>query len=367
MVLEAVAKDRHICTPYEWQQNYWPAIQNQINPLMQLISKGGVRPAVPAANATSPLVNNPAGVSLSLGKHTLRQEDLHIPDSKRRRSGVAGMSASPSSTADPASVPAISHTPITDGTPAAHAMSTPVVAKRPSTGSPVAGSQLPPNKVQIGANGPIQSRDKAVDEAIAKRQAREKAEDLERQEARKEPLEYVKNVMYKAAGKKNTEQTGVAPVPQSILQGLADKVRRVEISQSMSEPTQNGVAREKSTTGQLPSPPWSGTISPRQLAETFANTTDIEFALKSAYSVKNNNLDENLNGFSMTDMLVNDIDEEDTEKLVSEELSGLGFLSPLVGESGWDDAYSWTKNLPIPWNGDINTIFEQPNNLGVVT
>lgn len=367
MILEGASRDRHFCTPLEWQQNYWPAIQNQVIPFMQMVSKTGVRGAPPPINAVSPLLNNPAGVAISLGKHGLRQEDLHIPDSKRRRSGVAGMSASPTSTADPASVPAISQTPVTAGTPTSHPMSTPAAAgKRPSTGSPVA-SQMPPSKVQIGTNGPIQPTEKAVDEAIAKRRAKEQAEELERQEARKEPLKYVKNAMYKVAGKKIAEQSGVAALPQPVMQGLADKVRNVGISESRTSETtsQNGLTRERSTAGQkaqLPSPPWSGTITPRQLAETFANTTDIEFALKSYYPLKDNTDD--LNGFSMNDALVNGDEEE--EKLVTEELSDLDFLSPLVGESGWDDAYSWTKNLLIPWNGDINTILEQSNHLGVV-
>jgi hypothetical protein len=361
-------KDRYICTPLEWQQNYWPTIQVQVSQLMQIINKSGVRPAPPPINATSPLLNNPAGVPISLGKHSLRQEDLHIPDSKRRRSGVAGMSASPTSTADPASVPAISQTPITAGTPTTHPMSTPVVpVKRPSTGSPVTG-QLPPNKVQVGVNGSLQTRDKAVDEAVAKRLAKEEAEELEKQEARKNPLEYAKNAVYKVVGRKNSDQSGVAALPQPVMQGLADKIRNVGISESTTSetPAPNGITRERSSTGQkaqLPSPPWSGTITPRQLAETFANTTDIEFALKSLYPVKEENTDE-LDGFSMMDTSVNS--DEDTEKLAGQELSDLDFLSPLVGESGWDDAYSWTKNLPIPWNGDINTIFEQPTNLGVV-
>lgn len=333
-----------------------------------MVTKSGVRPAPPPVNAASPLLNNPGGVPISLGKHGLRQEDLHIPDSKRRRSGVAGMSTSPTSTADPASVPAISQTPITAGTPTTYPMSTPAApVKRPSTGSPVPG-QLPPNKVQVGVNGPIQTRDKAVDEAVAKRLAKEEAEELEKQEARKNPLEYATNAMYKVMGRKNSDQTGVAASPRLVIQGLADKVRNVGISESTTNetPSLNGVTRERSTTGQkaqLPSPPWSGTITPRQLAETFANTTDIEFALKSLYPVKEEDTDE-LNVFSMIDMSANS--HEDTEKFVSQELSDLDCLSPLVGESGWDDAYSWTKNLQIPWNGDINTIFEPSNNLGVV-
>jgi hypothetical protein len=150
------------------------------------------------------------------------------------------------------------------------------------------------------------------------------------------------------------------------MQGLADKVRNAEISDSTTAgPTsshQNGVAREKSTTGQkaqLPSPPWSGTIAPRQLAETFANTTDIEFALKSMYTIKDDSID-GINGFSTTDSSV-----YDTENLVTEEFNEFDFLSPLAWVSGRDDAYSWTKHFQIPWNGDINSIVEQSDNFGV--
>jgi len=363
MLLEAASNDRHICTPYEWQQNYWPTIRNQVSSLMMALSnlsKQNMRTTQPPppANAASPLVNNPAGVSISLGKHGLRPEDLHIPESKRKKS-LAGTSASPASTADPASVPAISQTPITMGTPTSHPMSTPTTAsKRPSTGSPVAG-QLPPSKVQIGANGPIPARDRAQDEAVAKRLAKEEAEELERQEARKDPLEFVKAAMYKAVGKKQSEQTGVAALPQPVWQGLADQVRSVGISNSTTSEAQ---AEDQPTSGQrvqLPSPPWSGTITPRQLAETFVNITDIEFARKSFYPVRN--YTDDLDEFSMKDMSVNGDDER-----VTDELSDLGFLTPLVGESGRDDAYSWTKNLQIPWNGDIKNILEQTNNLGVV-
>ena len=114
---------------------------------------------------------------------------------------------------------------------------------------------------------------------------------------------------------------------------------------------------------QLPSPPWSGTITPRKLAGTFPNITDLDFSLKPFYPVRN--YTDDINEFSMTDTLVNG--DDDSEKRVTEELSDLDFLSPLVGESGWDDSYSWTKNLHIPWNGDIKNILEQTNNLGVVT
>jgi hypothetical protein len=354
--LEAASNDRYICTPSEWQQNYWPTIRSHVSNLLVAINNLGkqnmrtTQPPLPS-NASSPLVNNPAGIPISLGKHGLRQEDLHIPESKRKRS-LAGTSASPASTADPASVPAISQTPITMGTPTSHPMSTPsAVGKRPSTGSPIS-AQLPPNKVHIGANGPIPVRERAQDDALEKRLAKEHAEELERQEARKDPLEYVKTAMYKAVGKKQSEQTGVTALPQPVMQGLADQVRSVGISDSM---TSEAEAEDQPTSGQrvqLPSPPWSGTITPRQLAETFVNITDIDFARKSFYPVR---YADYLNDFSMT--LANGDDE--TGKYDTDELSDSGFLSPLVGELGWDDAYSWTKNLPIPWNGDIN-------NFGVV-
>lgn len=364
LILEAVSKDRHICTPSEWSQSYWPTIRNHVNNLLVIVSnlRQNMRTtqAPPPANAASPLVNNPAGVSIILGKHGLRQEDLHIPESKRKKS-LAGTSASPASTVDPASVPAISQTPITMGTPTSYPNSTPAAAgKQPSTVSPV-GGQLPPSKVQIGANGQFPARDRAQDEAVAKRLAKEQAEELERQEARKYPLEYVKAAMYKTVGKKQSEQTGVAALPQPIMQGLADQVRNVGISDSTMSEVQ---AEDQPTSGQrvqLPSPPWSGTITPRQLAETFMNITDIEFARKSFYPVRN--YADDMDEFSMTDMLA---DDDETEKHVTDELSDLGFLSPLIGESGCDDAYSWTKNLPIPWNGDIKNILEPTNNLGVV-
>ena len=72
-----------------------------------------------------------------------------------------------------------------------------------------------------------------------------------------------------------------------------------------------------------------------------------------------------LNGFSMSDMLVSS-DEQASDEQELEELTDMGFLSPLAGDAGWDEAYAWTKDLQIPWNGDINTIIEQSTNLGVV-
>lgn len=368
VIIESALRNRFLVTPDDWQRSYLNPITSQVNGLMASLTRTGVRPPQPPVSAASPLVNNPAGVSINLGKHGLTQEDLHIPDSKRRRSTATapGMSASPSSTADPASVHPITQTPQTIGTPTSHPMSTPsalqAANKRPSTGSPSAGS-LPPSKMQIGPGG-ISSRDRAVDEAIAKRLAKERADELERMETRKDPLEYVKNAMYKAMGTKKSDQSGVATFPAPMVVGLADQVRLSE-SSTNGTASPNGVMTKPfpGQKAQLPSPPWSGTITPRQLAETFANTTDIEFALKSMIPVKQEADD--LDGFSMTDMLVNG-DEEAEENYVKEELSELDYLSPLVGESGWDDAYSWTKNLHIPWNGDISNILEQVNNLGVV-
>src|SRR5271170_4757164 len=265
VIVESAMRGRFLVTPDEWQRGYIGPITVQVNGVMASWSRSGVRPPQPPASATSPLVNNPAGVSLNLGKHNLRQEDLHIPDSKRRRSTAPGMSASPSSTADPASVPPISQTPQTMGTPTTHPMSTPsalqAASKRPSTGSPSAGS-LPPNKMQIGPGGV--PRDRAVDEAIQKRHAKERAEEIERMEARKDPLEYVKNAMYKAVGTKKSDQSGVATFPAPMVVGLADQVRLSE-SSTNGTASPNGVMTKPfpGQKAQLPSPPWSGTITPR--------------------------------------------------------------------------------------------------------
>jgi hypothetical protein len=375
MILEGASKDRHISTPDEWQGTYLPAIMNQVNQVLSLMKSGG-RPAMPL-NAASPLLNNPAGVPINLGKRDLRQEDLHIPESRRRRSGVGtGASASPSSISDPATAPQITQTPLSMATPSAYPLSTPATGnKRTSTGSPT-GAQMPPTKVQVGATVPAVSRDRTLDEAIAKRQAKEKADELERQEQRKNPLEYVKNAVYKAVAGKKSDQTGAANPPAPVVQGLADKVRRAETgaaANATSAPTTPGaiirsMGERTSPTqrAQLPSPPWSGTMTPRQLAETFANTTDIQFALDNMYSVKRapSNGDD-LSGFSMNDMLVSS-DEQASDEQELEELTDMGFLSPLAGDAGWDEAYAWTKDLQIPWNGDINTIIEQSTNLGVV-
>src|SRR5271163_339958 len=205
---------------------------------MSLIAPAaGARPVpvnvVPQANAASPLVNNPAGIALSLGKHGLRQEDLHIPESKRRRSTITGASQSPASTADPASVPPISQTPAAMATPTSYPPTTPGATsnKRPSTNSP-ATSQLPPSKIQINTLGVAPTRDRAHEEAVAKRQAKEQAEALERQEARNNPLEYVKNTIFKTVGGKNSDQTVTATQPQVVIQGLADKLKKTDIASS---------------------------------------------------------------------------------------------------------------------------------------
>ena len=347
--MEAASKDRHMCTPFEWQTKYWPAILSQVGHLMAWINRNNVRPTqAPPVNAHSPLINNPAGVSLSLGKHGLRPEDLHIPDSKSRKSAV-GTSASPVSIADPASVPAVSQTPITMGTPTSHPMSTPAAAsKRPSTGSP-SGGQAPPSKVQIGTGGPIAAGDSAQDEAHTKRLAKEEEEEMKRQEERKNPLEYVKTRVFNSMGKEPSDQSTVT-LPQPVVQGLADKVRNVGLSESMTTDANATTQTTAVQKAQLPSSSWSGNIAPRLLAEAFANTTDIEFALKSLYPARHE--------LSMSDMLVNG---DEDEQGVTEEVNDLGFLSPLAG----DDAYSWLKISEIPWNGDIKNILET-NNLGVV-
>jgi hypothetical protein len=365
MVIELVARDRHYYKPDEWQTKFVPMIVSHVNAVMAQVNKTGIRPPLQPVTAASPLVNNPAGVPLALGKNVFRQEDLHIPDSKRRRSTVPATSASPGSSADPASVAPVSQTPITVETPLSHPASTTpsAVSKRASNTSPT-GGQVPPAKVQIGPNGPVPVRDRAQEEAVAKRLAKERAEELERQEARKDPLEYAKSKMYKAMGKTKSEQSGIIALPQPpMVQALGDKIRQMEVQPSATNgaASPHAIISEKSAQGQkaqLPSPPWSGTITPRQLAETFANTTDIDFALNSIYP-----LNDVAPSSDMIDLTVSG-DEHTGEHV--EELSGMDVLSPLVGESGLDDAYSWTRNLPIPWNGDINSILEPSNNLGVV-
>ena len=374
MVLEAASKDRHICTPDDWVKQYRPAILSQVSQVMALIQKLGPtrnpQNQAPPVNTPSPMVPNPAGIPISLGKHQLKQEDLRIPESKRRRSTAAGGSASPASATDPASVPPMSQTPVTMGTPTSYPMSTPVVSKRPSTDSPA--GQVPPPKMQITSSGPVTQRDKAQDEALARRQAKEKAEQREREESRKNPLEYAVAMMNKAMGvQKPDNKSTTTELPPPKMQGLADKVRKSEAASEALKagsemPTPNGVKAMKNSPGQkaqLPSPPWSGTLTPRQLSETFANTVDIEFSLTRSYGreQRSNTEDPTVDLFGDS--------EQKEEAVVSEEInddSGLDFLLPLDGELGFDEAYSWTRGLHIPFNGDMSNIFEQANQLGVV-
>src|SRR5579871_1689282 len=113
MILEAASNDRHVCTPEEWLKTYRPMILSRVAQALTLINRIGRPGLPPPVNAPSPMVNNPAGIPISLGKHQLKQEDLRIPESKRRRSTATGGSVSPTSAADPASVPAMAQTPLT--------------------------------------------------------------------------------------------------------------------------------------------------------------------------------------------------------------------------------------------------------------
>jgi hypothetical protein len=365
LTLEGATNGRDLYTPDEFTQRIIPSIKSQMGVVVSIMQKHGMRPPAQMQtpiSAASPIVNNPAGVPIVLGKHNLRQEDLHIPDSKRRKS-MNATSASPAPPTDPASVPPVSQTPmaIDTHTPVQIASTTPSgTAKRPSTGSPTATQ--PPSKVQIGPNGAVPVRDKAHDEAIQKRLVRARAEEAERQEERKDPLEYVKKQMFKAAGNVKTEQSGQSSLLPLPMQGLSDR------KAGTNGVSPNGTTADKGATngkGQLPSPPWSGTMTARQLAETFANTTDINFALKSSFLSHDEPSDvDSFGGLLMNDMLSMD-DEE--PQVVTAELGGLDMLSPFVGDGGWDDgAYSWTRNLSIPWNGDISNVLEQSSDLGVV-
>lgn len=179
-------------------------------------------------------------------------------------------------------------------------------------------------------------------------------------------------MMNKAMGvQKLDNKLTTTELPPPKLQGLADKVRKSEAASEASKaasemPTPNGVKAMKNSPGQkaqLPSPPWSGTITPRQLSETFANAIDIEFSLTRTYGHEQVSNSED----SMAD-LFGDAEQKE-EAVVSEEInddSGLDFLLPLDGELGFDEAYSWTRGLHIPFNGDMSNIFEQANQLGVV-
>jgi len=299
--------------------------------------------------------SNPAGIPITFSnKHTLRQEDLRLPETKRRFSAGPGASSSPASTADPATVPALAQTPVTMATPAPMSAypSQSAGTKRPSTGSPV---NTQPNKMQISASGPIPVRDRAQgdraqDEAVAKRLAREQAEEQARQEARKDPLQYVKNAALKAFPRETAEENGVPARPQPVYQGLSDQVKKVD-NRAGTNPT---IARDARTSasngtpqgskGQLPSPPSSGTMASRTLAEAFQNTTDIEFSLKSLYS--HEPVVEGFTGLSGSTVL-----DGEEDKIVKEELEEIGFLSPLGGDLEYNDPYAWVSDLRFSWSG----------------
>jgi hypothetical protein len=182
--------------------------------------------------------------------------------------------------------------------------------------------------------------------------------------------------MQKVMGAKKPDQSDTTSFTPPVMQGLADRLRKESTpGESKMIPT-SGITTpnfantprsvsEKPSPAQkvqLPSPPWSGKISPRQLAETFGNTSDIDFALNMFPQSELHATPEDL-GFSMEDMLHTD---EETEKRVTEELSELDYLSPLTGDLGWDDSYSWTKDVKIPWNGDISDfVAQRGNGLGV--
>ena len=105
-------------------------------------------------------------------------------------------------------------------------------------------------------------------------------------------------------------------------------------------------------------------MTPRQLAETFANTTDLQFALNSLYSLdSHSSVQDGLQSDLTADMLA-DSGEADGQNV--DESGDLDFLSPLAEDLGWDGSYAWTKNLQIPWNGDISSIVEQTSNVGVI-
>ena len=94
-VVEGVRKDRHICTPDDWRCIYEPAIVTQVTLVVTLLSKGYGRP-----------VNSYTDIPVKFLEQTLTQEDLHIPESKRRRFGV-GVSARLESTLDTGTLPQI--------------------------------------------------------------------------------------------------------------------------------------------------------------------------------------------------------------------------------------------------------------------
>jgi hypothetical protein len=175
--------------------------------------------------------------------------------------------------------------------------------------------------------------------------------------------------MYKAMGVKRSQNPGSSDLPPPKLIPLADQVQNMAATDSASKATGsvNGRANDEKNLApqkaQLPSPPWSGTMTPRQLAETFANTTDLQFALNSSYSLGGlGSVPEDFSGGLMGEMLA---ESGETEEQISDEFGGLDFLSPLAGDLGWDESYSWTKDLQIPWNGDISSIVET-NSVGVI-
>ena len=354
MILEAASKDRHICTPTEWLQNYWPSIFRQVTFVMNVLAKGSARPSQqPPVNAASPMPSNPAGIPITFAnKHNLRQEDLRLPEAKRRFSAGPGASSSPASTADPATVPSLAQTPLTMATPVPMSAypSQSTATKRPSTGSPV---NTQPNKMQISASGPIPVRDRgqgdrAQDEAVAKRLAREQAEEQARQEARKDPLQYAKNAAWKAFPPETDGKNNVSARPQPVYQGISDQLKTDDNRTGTSPTTATRTSSSKGTPqggkGQLPSPPCSGTMASRTLAEAFQNTTDIEFSLKSLYSYEP--VMEGFTGLSGSTV----VDGEE-EKRVKEESEEIGFLSPLGGDLEFNDPYAWASGLRFSWSG----------------
>jgi hypothetical protein len=207
--------------------------------------------------------------------------------------------------------------------------------------------------MQISASGPIPARDRAQDEAVAKRLARAQADEQARHEAKKDPLQYVKNAAMKMIPADTVEKNGAPARPQPVYQGLADQVKKDDNKTGTSPPTaanrasvsratpQNGVK------GQLPSPPWSGTMATRTLAEAFQNTTDIDFSLKSLYS--HEPAVESFTGLSGSTV----VDGEEEDKLVQEELDVMGFLSPLGEDLEFNDPYAWASDLKFSWSGDL--------------
>jgi hypothetical protein len=339
MILEAASRDKHICTPDEWTKSYYPMLRSQVNTVQNYIAKFGrsgsqnpaptpVQQQVP--QTLPPMVNNPAGIPITLGKHGFNKDDLHIPESKRRRSTAPGASSSPTSTVDPGTGPPTTQTPLTMGTPSSYPVATP--SKRPLTDSPAS------NKVQ---SGPAQQRDRAQEEALARRKAKERAEEQEREEVKKNSLKYAQTQMYRAFAVKPPAER--SPPSATKVMGVAEQ-RKVR---------EEKVVKEESSQKQLPSPPSSVKITPRQLAETFSQVVDVPWGLT---------VQPELDDW-MKDLFgeTTDTKEIKEEEIIPEDSA----LSPLGGDSGSDEAYSWTRGVNVPWNGDMNSFFEQTNNLGV--